>query len=143
MMKKILTLALLFCVFLTACGTPAGASLPVLTVDQAHMQTPGLDYQIPAGDGFILDASGYEFNIPASMGQAEINYVEIAVQGKVYGTQWTAPGTDRAVTVEELQPMSGGSPLSGFQSGQQLIVALGVMNGARFAAVWSAVIDVK
>lgn len=142
MIKRTLLSALLLCLLLTACGT-SSASLPVLKVDQAHMSTPGLDYQIPAGNGFILDASGYEFNIPANLGQVDVNYVEIAVYGKVYGAPWTAPGTDQAITVDKLQPLIGGSALGGFQSGQQLIVALGYKNGSRFAAVWSGVIDVK
>ncbi len=144
-MKQLFFVLLLLACLLGACNTQApvtatatSAPLPVIVVDQQHMDTAGLAYDMSAGDGFVLDASRYDF------GPATPTAVQVVAGSAIYQTTWTENATQQAVLVSDLNPLLNTKTLTTFSSGQQLIVSIGslTMQG-RFKPLWVAVIDVK
>jgi hypothetical protein len=143
-MKRHIPALALFFFLLSACTTNAPAPtstpkpLPVLVVDQQHMTTAGLTYQIPAGSGFVLDASAYDFGSSTPMA------VQVVTGNFFYQTKWTENATRQSVLVSDLQPILNAKPLASFSAGQQLIVSIGSLNmQGRFKPIWVGVIDVK
>ena len=142
-MKRLIPALALFFFMLSACTTPAPATstpvpLPVLIVDQQHMTTAGLTYQIPAGNGFVLDASDYDFGSSTPMA------VQVVTGNFFYQTKWTENATRQSVLVSDLQPLFNAKPLATLSAGQQLIVSIGSLNmQGRFKPIWVGVIDVK
>lgn len=145
-MKRLIIVLGLFASLLNACTnattTPAPtvtpAPLPIVTVDSAHMTTANLAYEIPAGVGFVLDASQYDFGSAIPMA------VQVVTGNLFYQSTWTENATQQAVLVSNLQPLLNAKPLSAFSSGQQLIVSIGSLTAqGRFKPIWVAVIDVK
>ena len=136
---------------LTACSssasvTPATQTLPVLIMDDAHFQDKNTVYEIPAGNGFILDSQNYTFKVPANAGPVIANYVQLAqvdVNGEVYGMEWQSAESSHAITNEQLQPLSGAKAFDGFKTGQEVVIAVGNMNEGHFTPLWTATIDVK
>ncbi len=157
-MKRFLSLALLISLFLAACGTPAASavaaasaipaaptqvSLPVVKVDQAHMDTAGLNYVIPAGDGFVFDASDFNFKLPTGQ-TASPTAIQIITGSRAYQGKWTAGAARQSVLAAELTPMAKAQPLTQFDSGMQLIVSIGVINNfGRYQSLWVAVVNVQ
>ena len=143
-MKRLIPALILFPFLLSACTTPAPAPtstpepLPILIVDQQHMTTAGLTYQIPAGNGFVLDASDYDFGSSTPMA------VQVVTGNFFYQTKWTENATRQSVLVSDLQPLFNAKPLATLSAGQQLIVSIGSLNmQGRFKPIWVGVIDVK
>ena len=128
-MKRFIFLSLLFVLSLSACGTaspvaptamPTAAPLPVLQVDSQHMLTPNLAYEIPAGEGFVLDASNYDFGIPGGP-----TAVEVVIGGLGYQSVWASGATSQTVLATGLTPLSGAAPSQkGFFTGQQLLLSV-------------------
>lgn len=145
-MKRFIPAFLIFTFLFGACtrATPAptptstSTPLPVVLVDKEHMTTAGLVYQIPAGNGFILDASGYDFGPSTPMS------VQVVTGNFFYQMDWAENADKQSILVSELQPLLSAKPLSAFSAGQQLIVSIGslTMQG-RFKPIWVGVIDVK
>ena len=143
-MKRLIPALILFPFLLSACTTPAPAPtstpepLPILIVDQQHMTTAGLTYQIPAGNGFVLDASDYDFGSSTPMA------VQVVIGNFFYQTKWTENATRQSVLVSDLQPLFNAKPLATLSAGQQLIVSIGSLSmQGRFKPIWVGVIDVK
>ncbi len=141
-MKQLLLSSTVFVLFLSACGTAPtemSASLPVIQVDAAHMINPGLAYEIPAGAGFVLDASSYDFG--TSSGPAA---VQVVLGGHAYQGNWTSGAVSQSILAAELEPIGGAARLTGFLTGQELIVSIGSLSSkGRFTPMWVAVVDVK
>jgi hypothetical protein len=146
-MKRLLLVSTLLVLLFTACGTsspaipatPTAAPLPVLVVDEQHMTTVNLAYEISAGDGFVLDASNYEFS-PAG----EPSLVQVVVSGRVFQGNWTSGATSQAVRAATLKPLAGSSQLAGFSAGQQLIISIGYQKtNGRFSPLWVAVVNIN
>ena len=150
MFRKILFFVVLT-VMLAACNptpsvTPAAETLPVLIMDDEHFQDETVVYEIPAGNGFILDGENYTFQVPANSRPLVANYfqlVDVAVDGEFYGMDWQSEAPSNSVTVDKLQPLSGNTSLTGFRSGQTMIVAVGNMTDGFFIPLWTATIEVK
>lgn len=145
-MKRLFIISALVTLLLSACGssptaavTPTELPLPVVQVDAQHMLSPDLAYEIPAGAGFVLDASTYVF------GTAEgPNAVQVVMNGRAYQTTWAAGETVQTIRAVQLTPPGGSAGLSTFTAGKQLIVAIGTasING-RFEPLWVGVVNVK
>jgi hypothetical protein len=145
--KKI-SLSVLLVLLLSACGSesaskPQSETLPVVVVDDAHFKDPNAFYDIPAGGGFILDVTHYKFTIPAGMGPVIPNYVEVANGGEVFGMDWQESSAPDEITVSQLRSLRGNTRLERFNSGEQLVVAIGNKNSGHFTAFWSATVNVK
>ena len=141
----VLTITLAACSS-NASATPVAESLPVLVMDDAHFQNENVTYEIPAGNGFILDAKNYTFKVPANAGPLPANYlqlVDVAVDGEFYGMEWQSDQSSNAITVDRLQPLSGTSAFGGFKTGQTVVVAVGNMTESFFTPLWTATIEVK
>ena len=142
-MKRLIPALIVFLSLLSACTTSAPATstpapLPVLVVDQQHMTTVGLTYQIPAGNGFVLDASDFDFGSSTPMA------VQVVIGNFFYQTKWTENATRQSVLVSDLQPLFNAKPLATLSAGQQLIVSIGSLSmQGRFKPIWVGVIDVK
>jgi hypothetical protein len=122
----------------SAAPTPTTVPLPVLVVDKVHMTTPGLVYEIPAGNGFILDASGYDFGSSTPMA------VQVVMGNSSYQVEWTENASRQSVSVSGLKPLFNAQPLTTFVAGQQLIVSIGKLNmQGRFKPLWVGVVNVK
>jgi hypothetical protein len=145
-MKRLFLVPNLLVLLLSACGTTPSAAptvtsapLPVLLVDAEHMIKPGLAYEIPAGEGFVLDASSFDFGTPTGP-----TTVQVVIKGLIYQTTWMSGATSQAIRAEELLPARGSSHLTVFDAGQELIIAIGSLtNTGRFSPMWVAVVDVK
>ena len=141
----VLTLALAACTS-SVTATPVAESLPVLVMDDAHFQNENLAYEIPAGTGFILDSKNYNFKVAVNSGPLVPNYlqlVDVAVDGEFYGMEWQSDLSSNAVIADELQPLSGTTPLDGFKPGQTVVVAVGNMTDGFFTPLWTSTIEVK
>src|SRR5512141_2477910 len=72
----------------------AQGGLPVIMVDAEHMQVKHADgtapqeYAIPAGPGFVLDATDYEFQLPPGADYSTPNIIQIVVNKQAYSTVW-------------------------------------------------------
>lgn len=134
-------------------ATSTAETLPVLVMDDAHFQSEKAVYEIPPGQGFILDTQGYKFQAPANAGPPPANtgplvanylqLVDVAKDGQFYGMEWQTEAARNAVTVDKLQPLSGTDPLNGFKSGQTIVVAVGNTTDGFFTPLWTATIEVK
>jgi hypothetical protein len=143
-MKRSVLISTLFALFFTACGTtspaaPTAAPLPVIRVDAAHMTTVNLAYEIPAGEGFVLDASSYDFGVPGGP-----TTMQVVMSGRVYQANWTSGATSQTVLAADLKPLAGSSQLAGFSAGQQLILSIGTLKtNEHFSPIWVAVVNIK
>ena len=146
-MKKLFFISALLIV-LSACGTapsaaptalPTEVPLPVVLVDSQHMITPNLAYEIPAGPGFELDASAYNFGTATSP-----TAVQVVLGGRFYQTDWVTNATRMPIFATDLKPVNGTAGLTAFPSGQQMIVAIGsISDKGRFSPIWVAVVNVQ
>ena len=151
-MKRFIILFTLLALSLSACGqgptatatviaaapTLADDALPVIAVDAEHMITPNLAYEIPAGPGFVLDASAYMFGTVSGP-----TLVQVILEGRVYQGNWTTANNIQVVRAENLLPPPGFKPLTEFPSGKLLIVAIGKLSDTgRFEHMWLASVNV-
>jgi hypothetical protein len=141
-MKNLFFISALLIV-LSACGTaptaPTEVPLPVVLVDSQHMLTPNLAYEIPAGPGFVLDASSHNFG--TAVGPSA---VQIVLSGRFYQAAWLSGATRMPILAADLKPVTGTTGLAVFSSGQQMIVAIGsISDKGQFNPLWVAVVNVK
>lgn len=143
-MKRFVLLSTLFVLLISACGTtsavsPTAIPLPVIQVDSAHMTTVNLVYEIPAGEGFVLDASNYDFGL-----SGEPTMVQVVMKGGVYQAAWSAETANQTIRAADLEPAGSFPRLAGFTSGQQLIVAIGLLTPkGKFSPLWVGVVNIK
>jgi hypothetical protein len=146
-MKRLVILSTLLVLILSACGAeatptpaplPTESNLPVIPVDAEHMLKSDMAYDIPAGPGFVLDASTYIFGTATGP-----TLVRVVMDGREYQGNWTNPENIQTVLAESLLPPPGMQPLTGFPAGKQLIVAIGALNDrGEFDASWVGVVNV-
>ena len=147
MKRFVFTLALLTLI-LSACGTtttaapsPAPTSAPLggIQVDIEHMVNPTLAYEVPAGEGFVIDATGYDFGIAGGP-----TAVQVILDGREYLGTWANSAVTQTVRAAELLPPIGFKPLTDFARGAQLIVAVGRTSAnGRFEPLWVATVNVR
>lgn len=146
-MKQIVFISALL-ILLSACGSAPAATptalpteipLPVVQVDTQHMITPNLAYEIPAGQGFALDASAYDFGIADGP-----SAVQVVMSGRAFQTAWLPGATRMPIFASALEPVTGTGRLGAFPSGLQLIVAIGsVSEKGQFEPAWVGVVNVQ
>jgi hypothetical protein len=154
---------LLACLALAACSraAPTGQEvelpstppleLPVIAVDDEHRafesafeDALSLEYEIPSGIGFILDATGYEFHIPAGEEDHPPNMIQLRVDdNSFYGYPWKEGLTRYTLTSETLNPLGGSQPFYGLFPGATVAVAIGYQRDEKnFNVYWAGIIIV-
>jgi hypothetical protein len=154
MFKRLISLILL-AVFVAGCSstgssTPAtGEILPLIKVDDQHLQfttsasDSPVDYSIPAGKGFLLDATGYQFIIPNTVAVQPPNVIRLMVDdNQEYFINWIDGQAQYKVTIDTLKPLAGARILTGFTSGQQIVVAIGRTIGDQFVVYWAGIANI-
>ncbi len=145
-MKRMIFLLAIVALTLTACGgsnaaptlVPTSVPMPVITMDVEHMVNPMLAYEIPAGEGFTLDATSYSFGPTGGP-----SMIQVVMDGREFTGTWTPGGSVQTVRAASLLPPAGFNPLTGFPAGKQLIIAVGQMSDkGRFEPLWVAVVNV-
>jgi hypothetical protein len=146
-MKPIVLMGVLIILVLSACGTsdtatvtaPTPVALPLVSVDLDHMINPTNAYAIPAGEGFILNAAGFDFGIANGP-----TAIQLSMDGHVYSGVWTKGAVTQEVLASSLLPPAGFMALTGFPAGKKLIVTIGWTSADnRFNGLWSATIIVQ
>jgi len=131
-------------------------SLPVIKADNEHLQversdgTVAPEYEIIAGNGFVLDTSGYEIQIPPNLNITQPNMIQIVLDKNSYYVDWEVGKTSYTFTVETLKPLQSSKSFSRLNSGQKVIIAIGFMDDkgqatgqVAFYPFWYAIINVK
>ncbi len=126
------------------------SSLPVVVADAAHHDRgrgsqPDV-YDIPAGDGVVLDARGLPLLIPAGMQLTGPNAVFVSVRGNAYQVDWEPGRAVYILSPETLEPWAENAPpFGGLKNGQALTIAVGYWDEAgeqtgdeQFIAMWQA-----
>ena len=134
----------------------ADLELPILIVDEPHWQTihvdgkSPLEYNVASRMGFRLSTNGYEFTIPDGVDFTTPNVIQV-VSGKeqLYATAFEPDQTLHTINAENLVPMYGAKPFTGFHAGQKLIVAIGHLSPPieefphpRFTVLWAGVVNI-
>ncbi len=132
-------------------------NLPVIKTDDEHLQIERSDgtvapaYEIVAGNGFVLDTSGYEIQIPSNLNISQPNMIQVVLDNdKMYYVNWEVGKTSYTITSDTLRPLQNSKPFGVLQSGQTIVVAVGFLdnNGqttgqVAFYPLWYAMIDVQ
>ena len=147
-MKQFVFIFALLALIFSACGTgntasptpaPTEEPLPVIQLDVEHMINPTLAYEIPAGAGFVLDATGYDFGIADGP-----TAVQVVLENHAFTGAWKSGEKIQIIRAESLLPAAGFKPLTVFPSGKQLIIAVGrISDKGRFEPLWVAVVNVR
>lgn len=126
--------------------------LPVVLVDADHMQVKHADgktplvYDIPAGDGLILDATNYEFRAPKGQKDTPPQKIQLIVDKQGYYTNWLPGETIYTLSSKTLIPLPQALPFKGLAAGTQVILAIGYVvesGGQRtFKPQWGAIANV-
>lgn len=130
--------------------------LPVIRVDDAHFQMERGDgsepeiYRLPAGPGFILDATGYTFRVPLDLGGQPPNLIQLVRgAGHAYERPWREGKTRYVITGDTLIPARGCVRLRVFDSGEVLILAIGkfvssasMLGKGKFYSYWVSMVYV-
>ena len=130
--------------------------VPTIKVDNEHWQTERSDglqplrYRVPAADRIILDATGYQFSIPASSGIERPTMIMVSTgERQQYGIAWKPGETKYTLSSETLRPFAESRPFPGFQSGQEIVIMIGhvdrsanATSGSTFFPVWFALVDI-
>lgn len=130
--------------------------LPVIKADDEHLQVERTDgatppaYEIPAGDGLVLDVTDYTIPIPPELRITQPNMIQVVFDRQVYYVIWEAGKTSYPLTAQTLQPLQGLKFFSGFKSGQTVILAIGYWDKDRqttgqvvFYPLWYAIVNVR
>jgi hypothetical protein len=132
-------------------------SLPVIKADNEHLQAEQNDgtvppaYEIPARNGFILDTTGYEIQIPSGLSITHPNMIQIVLdKDQMYYVKWETGKTSYTITSQTLSPLQNSKPFSSLKSGQAVVVAIGFLddNGqatgqVAFYPLWYAIVNVR
>jgi hypothetical protein len=131
--------------------------LPLLMVDDAHWQKANpegleaLEYSIAGHEGFMLCTRGYKFTIPEKIGFSAPNVIQV-IKGseQLYATAYEPEVTTYNITADNLVPLYGSSPFSGFSKGQKVIIAIGHLTPAgeenpqpKFVVLWAGVVNIE
>lgn len=164
--KYFLLIVVIAAVIVSSCQSPSGVStmpstsennLPVINADNEHLQiersdgTEPPEYEISAGNGFVLDTSGYEIQIPHNLNITQPNMIQIVLDNeKMYFVNWEIGKTSYTFTAETLMPIQNSKPFGGLQSGQKVIIAIGFMDEQgkftgqiAFYPLWYAIVNIK
>jgi hypothetical protein len=108
------------------------SDLPVIQVDDRHNQKEQGDgsqietYLLPAGLGFILDATNYNFTIPAGLEGKPPNLIQLVRGGgHTYEHPWLPGKSVFIMTGDTVQPQHGAESFRPFVSGEMVTVAIG------------------
>jgi len=129
---------------------------PILLVDDAHWQKispsgeAALEYTITNKDGFRLSTKGFEFTIPEGADFSDPNIIQLVIgKEQLYGTAYELDCTLYTINSDNLVPMYGSRPFTGFQKGLKLIVAIGYLAPpseefaqAKFTVLWAGLVNV-
>ena len=121
--------------------------LPVIRVDNEHRAFEGgggVEYQIPAGIGLVLDAAGYEFSLPADSEYDQPNMIQLMVdRDNFYGLPWKAGVTRYTLTSETLNPLGNSQAFVGLFPDSQVVVAIGYQRDPdNFHVLWAGIVRV-
>ncbi len=131
-------------------------NLPVVKADIEHLQAERSDgsvppfYDIPAGDGFVLDTGTLHLQIPPSLKISAPNSIQIVVDRQMsYGATWSASQSSYVLTAKTLKPLQGSKPFDGLKANQAVIIAIGYLDEtgqttgqAGFYPLWYAIAKV-
>jgi hypothetical protein len=129
----------------------AGTNAPVVAVDAKHQMinypvgTKPDIYRVHASESIVLDATGYSFDVPPEIRDKPLNSVQV-VQSKTrqFKLTWQPGKTRYELSKATLQPLPGSKPFEGFQTGDRMIIAIGVTYEPReFAPVWTSIVEVE
>lgn len=127
-------------------------NLPIIEADDEHWQVERndgampMEYEIHAGNGFVLDLSDYEIQIPSSLNITQPNMIQIILDQDIYYVDWVAEQTSYMFTADTLKPLQTSKPFSELTSGQKAIVAVGFVDNdgqGAFYPLWYAIATVK
>ena len=132
----------LLCTMLGIGGVRA-SEIPRVVVDDEHLQmqrdagsTPPL-YEIEPGAAVEVDATKYAFRVPQQLKPKRPNSVQlILAEDQQFSATWPSAESTLILSKESLSPNAGSSPFKGFISGQEGVLAIGVLDGSRFSVVW-------
>ena len=130
--------------------------VPTIRVDNEHWQTDRSDgsqplrYQVPAADRIILDATGYQFSIPASLRIGSPTMIMVSIdKDQQYGIAWKPGTTKYTFSSQTLHPLKGSQPFPGLRAGQEIVIMIGhvdmsanATSGSTFFSFWFAFVDV-
>ncbi len=144
--------------------TQSEGGLPIIKVDRQHDfvftenhagENPPivLRYEITAGDGFVLDVSGYDFTKAPSRYRAfritrpnsisvGIRFYDGMYKTNYYYVDWVDNQILFPLTTKTLLPEEGAKPFTGFKSGQSIIIAVGHFDRT-FYPFWGSGADIK
>jgi hypothetical protein len=130
--------------------------LPVIMVDAEHMQVKHADgseplrYEIPAGAGFVLDGSAYDFQLPQGADYTTPNLIQVSVNKQAYSMVWNMGDKAYTVSPETLKPLMGALPFTGLVSGSLVYIAIGHIldDGSNtgevfFTTLWGGIAHVR
>jgi hypothetical protein len=103
-----------------------------------------LNYELSAGSKIEIDAVNYKFRLPEKLEGKRPNSVQLVIADqKQYSAPW--PDTENLVVLSKgnLSPNPGSLPFEGLGTGDNGIVAIGVLEGASFYVVWIGMFTVK
>lgn len=131
-------------------------NLPVIKADNEHLQIERSDgtvppeYEISAGNGFVLDATDYEIQIPPNLNIAQPNMIQIVLDKNSYFVNWENGKTSYTFTTDTLKPLQNSKPFDRLHSGQKVIIAIGFMDekgqatgDVAFYPLWYGIANVR
>ena len=142
----------LFAILWAALGVSGlhAAEVPRIVVDDEHLQLQseaGVSppyYEIPAGVSLEVDASHYNLQLPEALKGERPNSLQLVLgTDQQFSAEWPASGRKVLLSEKTLSPNPGSRPFGGFQSGQEGVVAIGVLSGPRFSVVWVGMFRVQ
>ena len=150
-MRRIALIGLLVCV---GCKSKEAGGVPILKVDAEHLQmqhagAKPVDYQLPPGNGVILDATGYEFPIPAALNLTAPDTVQIVIgKGQMYTAEWKPVDGKQLLDATTLTPVAHAPPFTGYPAGSTIAIGIGhavKTDGPKqqFQVIWVGMAQVK
>ena len=165
MRKYILLIFVIVAIAVSSCQSPSGVNimpstsendLPVIKADNEHLQVERSDgtvppeYEIKAGNGFVLDISGYEIQIPPNLNITQPNMIQIVLDRNSYYVDWEGGKMLYTFAADTLTPLQNSKPFGGLRSGQKAIIAIGFMDEkgqvtgqVAFYPLWYAIVSIK
>ena len=126
------------------------AEISRIVVDDEHLQMQRKDgstpsyYIISSGYALEIDASQYEFRIPDALKISRPNSVQIILGGEQnFSAKWPTTGSVLSLSESTLSPNPGSQPFKGFQKGQEGVIAIGVLDNAKFSVIWAGMFRVQ
>ena len=152
-MKLMLTALFGFAVAATCLGDLQPA-YPTLVLDNVHLQLQHSDgskpefYNLPVTNGVVLDASKYQFEIPAQLKVQAPNSIQILIgRDRQYSAVWKPTNGKQLIDASNLKSLNQSKPFTGFTSGDTVVVGIGhsmVENGKiQFSVIWVGMVNIK